>query len=126
MGRMNQTINFVPQNEDNGSENVSWSIIDQGKEIGKICIQLNPSENIEPPYLMCNLQSNLPDTVLVESVKHAMKYAYCNIASEALHAVYSVTDTRAANTYKLLGFEKDDEPYEDADGQQCQNVKIVL
>lgn len=122
---MDQVISFDKVNEQQDGQKVSWRIVDNNEQIGTLCIYLHPTTNIDAPYVECSFVKPQNDDVLKSSLKHVIKYAYCSISAEFLYARYKTSD-KIVDVYKLLDFEKDEEPYQDENGETWQNIRLSM
>ena len=106
---------------------LNWMISYETQVIGAIWVDLQNSEYLKSPsiHIMLgnvNLRGKGIGTSAVESVLKYLKLQGYN----KVYSRYLIINAGSKKLLKNLGFEKDGEPYSDADDLQWQNVKLSL
>jgi GNAT superfamily N-acetyltransferase len=109
------------------NKQLTWLIQVEGKTVGISWINLEGDEYIDPPHVYVMVDEAYRGQGIGSGVlKDMIKYAYCNLTSEILYSRQQTNDKVTEKLNKKLGFEIDEKPYEDENGQQWQNVKLIL
>ena len=109
------------------NKRLTWFVQVDATRIGVAWIDLDDSEYIESPSVTIAVDEEYRRRGIGTGVmKDMIKYAYCNLTSETLYSRHRTDDVATEKLNKKVGFENDDKPYMDNDGQQWQNVQLVL
>jgi len=105
-----------------------WRVCIDGKHVGSIWLDLDDTEYLEAPSLHSVAEEKRYQEQGVERavIKDTVKYAYCNLPYQAIYTRYETENQSLEALYKSLGFESDGKPYEDDEGVEWQNAKVLL
>lgn len=107
---------------------VTWAIRAQGETIGIVWLRLEDTDDIQAPslFILIGNTSHRAKGIGSAVIKDTIRYAYCNLPYEKLYSRYLTSNNTAEGLLRKLGFERDGDAYDDAQGQAWQNVKITL
>ena len=104
-----------------------WSVHVDDKSIGKVGLVLEDTEFVPAPsvYVEFTDDSYAGGDIETGVIKEMIRYAYGNLPYAELYGRHLVSDTQHGTVLRKLGFEPDEKPYMDHNGQ-WQNVRLVL
>ena len=107
---------------------LTWLIQVDGTAIGTVGIILAETDELEAPavHIAIDDVQHREGSIAAAVIKDMVSYAYRTIPSEYLYSRYLLADATTEQALKSLGFEKDNDPYTDDDGQKWQNTILVV